>query len=237
VYLFGDGRGIAKPGFLCERVAVPSDLPLALPEGASPAVAAAAGIVGVAAWVSVAWRARLEPSDRVLVLGASGSVGLVAVQAAKLLGAGLVVAAARDAARLERAGRLGADKLVTLGDPDALADAFGGDGFTVCIDPLWGEPLADALAAAARHARVIHLGQSAGPTSPLRSADVRGKELEVRGHSNFALTAEERNRAYLELLDHMRAGRITIELERFPLERVADAWQHQSSGGKAVVEF
>jgi hypothetical protein len=66
---------------------------------------------------------------------------------------------------------------------------------------------------------------------------VRGKELLLRGHSNFALTAEERGRAHLELLEHVAAGRITIELERFPLDRVADAWKHQAGGGKAVVEL
>jgi NADPH:quinone reductase-like Zn-dependent oxidoreductase len=236
-YLFGDGRGVGRPGFLAERVAVPDDLPLRLPTGADPALAAAAGIAGIAAWVPVAWKAEVGPGDRVLVLGASGAVGLVAIQAAKLRGAERVVAAGRDVARLARAGELGADELVELGDADALAAAFGGDGFTVCIDPVWGEPLAQALAAAARHARVVHIGQSAGPESPLRSADVRGKELRILGHSNFALTAEERARAHLELLEHVAAGRIVIDLERFRLERVGDAWAHQRSGRKAIVEL
>ena len=222
VYLFGDGRGVGKPGFLAERVAVPASLPLPLPDGVDPALAAAAGIAGIAAWVPVAWRAGLTPDDRVLVLGATGAVGRIAVQAARLLGAATVVGAARTAR----------DGVIAL---DEIPAAFGDEGFTVCIDPLWGEPLATALASAARHARVIHLGQSAGPESPLRSADVRGKELTVRGHSNFALTDEERNRAYLELLDHVVAGRIEIDVARFPLDHVADAWRHQGGGGKAVV--
>ncbi len=193
VYLFGDGRGIAKPGFLAERVVVPAALPLRVPGGLDAATVAAAGIAGVAAWAAVAWKAKVAPRDRVLVLGASGAVGQTAVQAAKLLGAERVVAAGRDLAKLERARELGADALVPLGDADALASAFGGDGFTVCIDPLWGEPVAQALGAAARHARIVHLGQSAGAEAPLRSADVRGKELIVEGHSNFAFSPEERN--------------------------------------------
>jgi len=235
VYLFGDGRGVAKPGFLGERAVVPRDLPLPLPEGTDPAIGAATGIAGIAAWVPVAWKAEVGPGDRVLVLGASGTVGLLAIQAAKLLGADTVVAAGRDPARLERARRLGADELVQLGDGEALAAAFGGDGFTVCIDPLWGEPLAQALAAAAPHARIVHLGQAAGPEAPLRSADVRGKELRILGHSNFALTPEERGRAQLELLEHIAAGRISLDLERFPLERADEAWECQRTGGKAVV--
>src|SRR5438128_2892085 len=120
----------------------------------------------------VAWKAKVTPEDRVLVLGASGAVGLVAVQAAKLLGAATVVAAGRDRARLERARELGADETVEL---DGIPASFGDEGFTVCIDPLWGAPLAAALAVAARHARIVHVGQSAGAAPPLRSADARGK--------------------------------------------------------------
>jgi NADPH:quinone reductase-like Zn-dependent oxidoreductase len=216
-YVFGDGRGVSKPGFLVEHVEVPADLPLPLPGGVDPALAAAAGIAGVAAWVPVAWKAKVTSGDRVLVLGGTGTVGKVAAQAARLLGAATVVAVGRDSL-------------------DRIAAEFGENGFTVCIDPVWGEPLADALQYAQRHARIVHLGQSAGPQAPLRSADVRGKELLVMGHSNFALSKEERDRAYLELLDHLVAGRIELEYQTFSLEDVAAAWANQR-GGKSVIVF
>lgn len=233
VYLFGEGRGVAKPGFLAERVVVPDELPLRLPEGVDPALAAGVGIAGVAGWVPVAWKAKVTPDDRVLVLGASGVVGLVAVQAAKLLGATKVVAAGRDLERLKRARELGADEIVEL---DGIAEAFGDEGFTVCIDPLWGEPLANALPSAALRARIIHAGQSAGPEAPLRAADVRSKELTIQGHSNFALTRDERDRAYLELLDHLVHGRIVIDVETHDLDRVEEAWARQQAGsGKKIV--
>jgi NADPH:quinone reductase len=217
-YLFGEARGAARDGFLAERVAVPAELPLAVPAGTDPAVAAAVGIAGVAAWVPVAWKAKIGPGDRVLVLGGTGAVGRIAAQASGLLGAETVLAVGRN-----ELGRI----------PEVFAD----DGFTVCIDPVWGEPLAEALQYAQRHARVVHLGQSAGPVSPLRSADVRGKELTIMGHSNFALTDDERNRAYLELLDHVTAGRIDVPIERYPLDRAAEAWERQRSGpgGKVVI--
>jgi NADPH2:quinone reductase len=215
VYLFGDGRGVAKPGFLAERVAVPSGLPLRLPDRVEPELAAAAGIAGVAAWVPVAWRAEVTPEDRVLVLGGTGTVGRLAAQAARLLGA---------------------EKVVAVGsrDLDRIREEFADGGFTVCIDPVWGGPLADALAHAAPHARIVHLGQSAGAESPLRSADVRGKQLTILGHSNFALTKDERERAHLELLDHLAAGRLELELQTFSLADVAAAWANQR-GGKSVI--
>jgi len=215
VYVFGDGRGVSRDGFLAERVDASTELELELPDGVDPALAAAAGIAGIAAWVPVAWKAKVGEGDRVLVLGGTGAVGRIAAQAAQLLGAAHVVA-------------------VGSRDLDRIAAEFADDGFTVCIDPVWGDPLAHALQYARRHARVVHVGQSAGRSSPLASADVRGKELTILGHSNFALSKEERDRAYLELLDQLVAGRITLDYETFALDDVAAAWEHQR-GGKSVI--
>lgn len=221
VYAFGDGRGVGKDGFLAERVTFPEELLVEIPEDVDAGLAAACGIAGLAAWVPVAWVAQVTADDRVLVLGAGGAVGRVALQAAELLGARVV-----GASRRPRDGMLGLDD---------LAAAFE-DGPTVVIDPLWGEPAAAAAHVAAPKARIVQIGQSAGPEATFTSADVRGKQLRILGHSNFGMTAEERARAYLELLDHAAAGRISIPVESFPLDRVADAWAHQASGaGKAVV--
>jgi NADPH:quinone reductase-like Zn-dependent oxidoreductase len=215
VYVFGEDRGIAKDGFLAERVAVPPDCMLRLPDDVEPELAAVAGIAGIAAWVPVVWRARVGRGDRVLVLGGTGTVGRIAARAAELAGAAHVVA-------------------VGSSDLDRIPAEFGDDGFTVCIDPVWGEPLANALQYAQRHARIVHLGQSAGPESPLRSADVRGKELTIIGHSNFALSASERERAYREVLAELSSGRIELDYDVFGLDDVAAAWENQR-GGKSVV--
>jgi NADPH:quinone reductase-like Zn-dependent oxidoreductase len=217
VYLFGELRGVQRNGFLAERVDVPTEIQLTLPPDVDPALAAAAGIAGIAAWVPVVWKAKIGEGDRVLVLGGTGSVGRLAAKAAALLGAAHIVA-------------VGSKEL------DRIPDEFADEGFTVCIDPVWGEPLAGALQYAQRHARIVHVGQSAGATSPLRSADVRGKELTILGHSNFALTREEHDRAYLELLDHLASGRLTLDYQTFALDDVAAAWEHQR-GGKSVVTF
>ena len=83
----------------------------------------------------------------------------------------------------------------------------------------------------------MHVGQSAGPEATLDSAVVRGKQLSILGHSNFALSPDERRQAYAEVAEHVAAGRITIDVETFSLDEVADAWAAQGSGAKAVVRL
>src|SRR3954453_19666823 len=116
----GDGRRVffdttASPhGAIAERTLVSEDHLLEPAEGVDDAVAAALGNSGLAAWTALEWRARLQPGETVLVLGATGAMGNVAVQAAKVLGAGRVVAAAHGGDRLERMRDRGADALVDL---------------------------------------------------------------------------------------------------------------------------
>jgi NADPH:quinone reductase-like Zn-dependent oxidoreductase len=227
--------GLARDGGMAERVGVPRDQLIEVPEGADPALAAAFGIAGLAGWLPVAWRAPLAGGETVLVLGATGTVGLVALQAARLLGAGRVVAAGRNEQGLERARARGADAVVRLdsgggGLGDALREACGGDGANVIVDPLWGEPLAAALAAAAPRARIVHLGQSAGPEASLSSAHVRGKQLDILGHTNFLVPRDELAREYQRLVQEATAGRIELDVERVPLDQVAEAWERQASG-------
>jgi len=240
MYLFGEGFGVRLNGFLAERVDFPEEAALPVPDGIDDALAAVCGIAGIAGWVPVAHRAPVEPEDRVLVLGATGTVGSVAVQAARLLGAERIVAAGRNAAKLERTLELGADATVVLdggGLTERFREACGGDGPTLVVDPLWGEPIRAAVDAAARGARIVQLGQSAGPEATLTSGSVRLKGLSILGHSNFVLPAAELRRAYVEVVEHVAAGRITIDFETYPLADVATAWAAQAAGGKAVVRL
>jgi NADPH2:quinone reductase len=243
VWMHGAGLGVTRDGTLAERVAVPAEALFPVPDGADPALAGALGIAGVAGWLPVAWRAPIREGETVLVLGATGTVGLVALQAARLLGAGRVVAAGRNRAGLERAREAGADAVVALGEEEDLAvafrDACGGDGPTLIVDPLWGEPLAAALQAAAPGARAVNIGQSAGPEARLASAWVRGKQLELLGYSNFAVPRDVLDREYRRLVEAAVAAKIIVDVERVPLEQVADAWRRQTEGAgkKLVVEL
>jgi NADPH:quinone reductase len=213
-----DGRLVwwRGPATAAER-AVPGEL-VEVPEGVEPTHAAVCGIAGVTGWLAVSWRTPVREDDTVLVLGASGTVGGIALQAAKLLGAKRVIGAAR---HLDAVPDAADEKVDVNGElPEA----------TLIVDALWGEPLERALAAAAHGARIVHLGQSAGPTATLASAAVRGKMIDLHGHSLFAIPHDVVGRGFRELCVHVAAGRIHAAAEHYPLERVAEAWERQASG-------
>jgi NADPH2:quinone reductase len=237
VWLFGGSLGRTSNGALAERAAVGDALSVEVPDGADAALAAALGIAGLAGWLPFAWRAALTGGENVLVLGATGSVGLVAVQTAKLLGAARVVAAGRSQAGLRRAAEHGADATVRLDDTGdlvtAFKQAFGGDGPSYVFDPLWGEPGAAAVLAAAPGATVVNLGQSAGATAALSSEAVRFKALTILGMSLYAVPPDELADQYRRLVGHAVAADIRLDVERIPLDSVGDAWRRQAEGAGA----
>jgi NADPH:quinone reductase len=238
VYVSGDGLGRTRDGTLAELAVVAEEIPTAIPADVSDEVAGACGTAGLSGWLPVVWRARTTPEDRVLVLGATGTVGLAAVQASRIVGAQVIVAAGRRSENLEIARESGATAAVQLEGDDLAArlrDSAGGEGFTVVIDPLWGEPGVAALEAAAPNARIVQLGQSAGATAQVASALVRGKQLDILGYANPQLPHELRRSAYLELLGHAAAGEVGFPIETYPLDRVTEAWERQAGGPGAKI--
>jgi NADPH2:quinone reductase len=235
-YLFSDGLGLSRDGLLAERAAAPADLGIPLPDAVSDEIAASCGIAGMAGWMSVAWRAPVRNDDCVLVLGATGTVGLVATQAAKLLGAKRVVAVGRNPERLKRAAELGADATVSLEEDDlvgAFKEAAGGDGPTHVVDTLWGPPAVAAIQAAAPGWRLVQIGQSAGAEATVASAVIRGKMGELYGYTDFAVPKNDFREQYLRLVGHAAAGEIVFDIETYPVERVAEAWERQANGANA----
>jgi NADPH:quinone reductase len=236
VWVFGGALGRTRDGAMSGRFTVGDSMAIPVPEGADPAVAAGLGIAGLAGWLPLAWRAPLEGGENVLVLGATGSVGLIAVQAAKLLGAARVVAAGRSERGLARAAEVGADATVRLDADDLVAafeDAFGGEGPNYVFDPVWGAPAAAAVQAAVPRATIVNLGQSAGATAELASAAVRFKNLAILGHTNYSVPEDEWTEHYHRLVGHVSAGDIVFDVERVPLDDVASAWRRQAEGAGA----
>jgi NADPH:quinone reductase-like Zn-dependent oxidoreductase len=203
-------------------------------DGVDDVTAAALGNTGLAAWLALSWRARLQPGESVLVLGATGALGAVAVQAAKVLGAAHVTAVDLAPDRLRRAEERGADATVVLAsDTDiasAIRDAAGGRGVDVIIDPLWGEPALAAMRAAAPGARHVQIGQSAGATISLQAPVIRSVGLQILGFAIFHAPIEVRREAYLALTDQVARGNICIDVTPMPLDDVARAWELQKQG-------
>lgn len=217
-----DGRRVwfRGNGTVAQQAAASPEQTFEIPEGVDDATALACGIAGVTGWLAVAWRAKVTADDTVLVLGASGSVGSAAIQGAKVLGAKRVVGAARNPDKVSDA----ADEVVDLSGSGELPEA------TVVIDALWGEPAERALERAARDVRYVQLGQSAGPSASVQSGWVRGRMMNILGFSLFVAPAEVVAQGYRELCEHARDGRVRFDVESFPLEDVAKAWERQASG-------
>ncbi|MGO9320141.1 MAG: quinone oxidoreductase family protein [Solirubrobacteraceae bacterium] len=224
---------IAPFGSMAERALVDPRSTYPVPEGVADGVAVALGISGLAAWLGLTWRAQLQPGEHVLVLAASGVLGQIAVQAAKLLGAGRVVAAARSPEGLERCMELGADASVRLDEPGDVSAAMAqaGEGrIDVVLDPLWGEPLVAALGAASFGARIVQIGAGAGAEATIPSAAIRGKMLVLMGHTNFAAPPEVKREAYSRMADLAARGEIKVDMDALGLDQVQEAWRRLAAG-------
>jgi NADPH:quinone reductase-like Zn-dependent oxidoreductase len=221
-------------GSLAERCAVPDADLVAVGHDADDACLAALGMSGVAAWMCLTARGRLQPGERVLVLGGGGAVGQAAIGAAKLLGAVRVVAVSRSPEAQERARRAGADEVLPLaGDVEELTarfrEAVGGD-VDVVVDPVFGTAATAASRVLAAGGRLVNLGGSAGDVAEFSSAGLRSRSAEILGYTNAALTADQRRAALAAVVRHAAAGRMAVAHEVLPLADARAAWQRQAAG-------
>ena len=232
----GTRRYVTAPptpyGTLAELVPVSDADAFPVPDGLDPALAVALGVAGLAGWMALDFRAHLQPGETVLVLGAGGAAGRLALQSARVLGADLVVGAARGKA-LERAADSGADAVVDLADEQAidagLAAAAPG-GYDVIVDFLWGPAAPHAMNHAKFGARYIQVGSSAGVAAPIIGAVLRNKVLTIVGLGQFAAPADVRRAGYAKLVGHAVDGRFALDLERTRLEDVSATWERLKAG-------
>ena len=225
---------VSPHGSWAERTLVAEQDLLDLADDVDDVTAAALGNTGLAAWLALTWRAQLQPCQKVLVLGATGALGSIAVQLAKALGAATVVAADRDPHRLARSSERGADTTVTITPETDLVTAFreagGARGFDVIIDPVWGEPALAAMHSAARGARHIQIGQSAGATIHLPAGIIRAARLELLGFAHIDPPADVRRDAYLKLTGLAATGALIVDTMTLPLAECGRAWELQQKG-------
>ncbi|MBV9006698.1 MAG: zinc-binding dehydrogenase [Solirubrobacterales bacterium] len=103
-----------------------------------------------------------------------------------------------------------------------------------CIDlvigPLSGPPAVAALKTLRYGGRLVQLGESAGREAHLTSGPLRGRMIQIRGHTNIHIPLEVRRQTYRQMLSHVAAGNLTATVERVPLNDIAQAWERQQSG-------
>ena len=218
-----------------------------VPEGLEDDIAAALPSPGVSAWLSLKARAKLTPGETVLILGATGVTGKLAVQIAKLLGAARVVAAGRNPQVLSRLHDLGADATIQLDMPEPdLTEAFAREardiGFHVVIDYLWGHPTEVLLAALTRpefaaagsEIRLVQVGESAGPVISLPASVMRSTPLTILGTAGIP-PLDILVDAFQQVMAHGANGKLRIDTERVPLADVEDAWQRDQRSRLVIV--
>ena len=234
-------------GAMAQRTVVPKAFTFPLPATLTDELAAAIPNPGVSAWLALTFRARLAAGENVLILGATGVTGRLAIQIAKLLGAGRVVAAGRNPQSLHSLNQLGADATIRLDLPEQeLQGAFvreaGESGFQVVIDYLWGHPTEVLLSAMTRRTfaavgtetRLVQVGESAGPTISLPAAVLRSTALTILGTAGIP-SRDVLTDALQRVMTYASSGELQVDTVSIPLADIATAWEQNQSGRRVVV--
>jgi NADPH:quinone reductase-like Zn-dependent oxidoreductase len=216
-----------------------------LPDDVNVAKVAAAMNPAMSSWVALRLRVPIEPGQSVLVLGATGNAGAMAVEVAKRLGAGRVVGAGRDLGRLSAVAAAGADDVIALtADDEATGTALAAAAAEadIVLDYLWGKPAQRAIMALltarsdrSRAMNWIQIGSVAGPTIELPSVALRSANLRVLGNGQGAVSG----RAYLaelpSLVAEIDSGTIAVKANTVPLADVEAAWTRAGLPGERTV--
>jgi NADPH:quinone reductase-like Zn-dependent oxidoreductase len=212
-----------------------------LPAGSDVATIAAAMNPAMSSWIALRSRIAIEPGQRVLVLGATGNAGRMAVEIAKHLGAGHVIGAGRDAERLAALAGLGADVTVSLDDDGDALGAAAAD-VDIVLDYLWGAPAEHAMRALVSHRRDrgrpldwIQIGSVAGPDITLPSAALRAANLRVMGSGQGSVGTAAIVAELPALAAAISAGTLTVNAQPLPLNQVEGAWNAPGAPGRRIV--
>jgi NADPH:quinone reductase-like Zn-dependent oxidoreductase len=232
-------------GTMAERAVVDRRRAIELPDDVDVAKVAAAMNPAMSAWVALRRRVPIEPGQGVLVLGATGNAGTMAVQVAKRLGAGYVVGAGRDLERLSALESVGADQIVQLTDDveaTGTALAAAAADVDIVIDYLWGKPAQHAITAllTARSDRShalnwIQIGAITGPTIELPSVALRSANLRLQGTGQGAVSPKAYLAELPSLVDEIDAGTIAVTASTEPLADVERVWGQDARPGERTV--
>lgn len=240
------GFGIMAPpyGAFAEKAVVKQFTPI--PEGIDAAIAAALPPSALTSFLPLKYTVNLQEGETVLINGATGVSGKVAIQIAKLLGAGKVIGTGRNDASLELLKSLGADAVIDLKQPDEkLLEAFekeGGEkGYDVVLDFIWGHPAELLMQSfvpkeagfAKRRIRYVHIGGKAGLTISLNGEMLRTSGLELYGVGKISPSGFSEG---MKLVwEWIKDKKIIMDIEKVSLANIAEAWQRNDLQGKRIV--
>jgi NADPH2:quinone reductase len=236
-------------GTFSERALAADWLCIPVPEGLDDVTAAGIANPAMSSWVALTMRAKFVAGESVLILGATGVAGQLAVQIAMRLGARRVIAAGRNPQALEILRDLGADVVISLDqEHERVVDGFRTEyaerGVDVVIDYLWGHPAECVFEAisqkglhhAASRVRFVQIGESAGGTIGLRAATLRSSGLEILG-SGFGSASLDQIRAATETLFESAAKEpFQFKVKTAPLSEIASLWNSPEQGVRLVFQ-
>lgn len=249
-----DGRRVyfalpkAPFGSMSEKTVIRPSQCVSLPDNLDDVTAAAIANPGMSAWAALKERAKFTAGETVLVNGATGTAGRLAIQIAKYMGAGKVVATGRNAEALKALSALGADVTIPLGDSgdafeDALKEQFGGDGIDVVLDYLWGQSAERIIIAGAKAGkdavpiRFVHIGSVSAPNITLPSAALRSSAIELMGSGIGSIPLENLVKSIDELMQATVPGGFKIATKTLPLSEVERVWATADSIPRIVFQI
>jgi len=232
---------VAPYGALAEQTLVRPKLTVPIPDELDDATAAAIANPGMSAWAALVERAVLKPGETVLINGATGSAGRLAVQIAKHLGAGKVIATGRNETELEELRLIRADIVVPFklgllhptGEKHyeaAIKDAIAG-GVNVVLDYLWGKSARTVMAAIVRNVedatpvRFVHVGGASGEESiDLPGAALRSSSIQLMGSGLKSVPLEKLLAAIANVFAITQSANLQIATRTVPLSSIEEAW-------------
>lgn len=234
-------------GTFAERALAARRICIPLPEGLDGVMMAGMANPGMSSWVALTRRAKFMAGENVLILGATGVAGQLAVQIARHLGAQRIVAAGRNRDVLEMLKDLGADAIIPLDQEyDSLVSSIRREGadarIDVVLDYLWGRPAEAVLQATSRkglqhtasRVRFVQVGESAGKTISLPAAALRSSAIELLGSGFGSASMDEIFRALAEFFQVAARSSLKINIRPVRLRDVEALWNSPEQGARLV---
>ncbi|MEZ0352859.1 zinc-binding dehydrogenase [Mycobacterium sp. pR1184] len=230
-------------GAMAEQTVIDQRRSIVLPDDTDPILVAAAMNPVMSSWLGLRRRIVFEPGQSVLILGATGSSGRMAVQVAKQLGAGHVIGAGRDARRLATLAKLGADAVVRIDNASGTDDlAHAARDVDVVIDYLWGPITAQLMAGIATrrsdHGKPltwIEIGSVAGPSAEIFSAALRAVRLQIVGSGQGSVPTRDILAELPAIAAEIGRGAFELDTRAVPLADVEAAWNDTDADQRIVI--